>query len=332
MKNSFNVLLLFCFLLPVLSCHGQNPFGSEQLTLKQTIPLPGVEGRIDHMDVDLRHRILYMCALGNNSLEAVDLANGKVLHSIKGLHEPQGNAYVPQTGEIMVANGGDGSCRFYNAATFKLTASIALGSDADDVRYDSSSQKIYVGYGEGGIAVIDAVQHKKIAEAQLPAHPEGFQLDKKLDRLFVNVPDAGKIFSINLSDLKTSAEWKSPHGANFPMAIDEEQNILFIGCRTPARLVAINATTGNVVSEAVMVADVDDLYFDSRTNKVYVSGGGGAIQIFSFSDSRLRLIANIPTRGGARTSLLVPSLQFFLLAERAGGGKAAQVEVFGTTK
>ncbi|MGZ3854338.1 MAG: YncE family protein, partial [Flavisolibacter sp.] len=105
MKNSFNVLLLFCFLLPVLSCHGQKPFGSEQLTLKQTIPLPGVEGRIDHMDVDLRRRIIYICALGNNSLEAVDLASGKVLHSIKGLDEPQGTTYIPQINEIMVANG-----------------------------------------------------------------------------------------------------------------------------------------------------------------------------------------------------------------------------------
>lgn len=328
MKPILNLFVSLISLIPVLSCNGQKTFGNEQLTLKQTISLPGVEGRIDHMDVDLRHRILYMCALGNNSLEAVDLASGKVLHSVKGMDEPQGNAYIPQTGEIIVANGGDGNCRFYNAETFNLTATIALGSDADDVRYDSTTRKIYVGYGEGGIAVIDAVQHNKVAEAKLPAHPEGFQLDKKLNRLFVNVPDAGKIFSINLTDLKTAAEWKSPHGANFPMAIDEEHDVIFIGCRRPAKVVAINVKSGQVIAEADLISDVDDVYFDSRTNKVYASGGGGAINIFSYSAGKLQLIANIPTRSGARTSLLIPALNEFVLAERSNGGKAAQLSVF----
>ena len=87
-----------------------------------------------------------------------------------------------------------------------------------------------------------------------------------------------------------------------------------------------------MITELDLISDVDDLYFDSRTNKVYASGGGGAINIFSYSASKFQLIANIPTRAGARTSLLVPSLQFFILAERSGGGKAAQVDVFATTK
>ena len=330
MKPILHLLISLISLIPVLSCNGQKTFGSEQLTLKQTISLPGVEGRIDHMDVDLRRRIIYICALGNNSLEAVDLTSGKVLHSIKGLDEPQGTVYVPQTNEIMVANGGNGTCRFYNAETYKPTGSIELGSDADDVRFDSTTKRIYVGYGEGGIAVIDATQHKMLSEANLPAHPEGFQLDKKLNRLFVNVPDAGKIIALNLSDLKIAAEWKSPHGANFPMALDEKHDIIFVGCRRPAKLVALNAETGQVITELDLISDVDDLYFDSKTAKVYASGGGGAINIFSYSASKFQLIANIPTRSGARTSLLVPSLGLFLLAERGNGGKPAQLQVYST--
>src|SRR5690348_16528402 len=103
-------LIALSFLLSVsfLSCKGQKSFGSDQLTLKQTISLPQVKGRIDHLDVNLRSQIVYMAALGNNSLELIDIKNGKLLHSINGLDEPQGVVYIPQTNEVMVANGGNG--------------------------------------------------------------------------------------------------------------------------------------------------------------------------------------------------------------------------------
>src|SRR5215212_75596 len=196
------ILLLSFLYTSMLSCKGQKSFGSDELTLKKSIVIPDVNGRIDHLDANLEDQMVYVAALGNNSLEIVDLKEGKLLHSIKGLDEPQGVAYIPQTKEIIVANGGNGECKFYNAGTFENTATIDLGSDADDVRYDSIDQRIYVGYGDGGIAIIDAVKHEKIADVKLSAHPEGFQLDKQLNKLYVNVPDAGQIEVIDLKQLK----------------------------------------------------------------------------------------------------------------------------------
>src|SRR5258708_32671447 len=131
-------------------CSAQSSYGTDQLTLSKTIPLPKVKGRIDHLDVDLKDGVVYVAALGNNTLEVVDLAKGQLIHSIGGLDEPQGVGYIPQTQEIIVANGGSGDCYFYNARTFEKVATVRLGSDADDVRYDSSERKIYVGYGNGG--------------------------------------------------------------------------------------------------------------------------------------------------------------------------------------
>ena len=332
MKTLSPVLFSIFLLAAILACKGQKSFGNNQLTLQQEISLPQVKGRIDHLDASLVNQVVYMAALGNNSLEVIDLKNGKLLHSIKELNEPQGVVYVPQTNEVMVANGGNGSCLFYNAHTFQNTGKIDLGSDADDVRYDSVAKKIYVGYGEGGIAVIDAIQHKKIADGKLPAHPEGFQIDTKLDRLFVNVPDAGKIVVFSLSDMKIIAEWKTEFRANFPMSIDEKDHIIFIGYRRPGKLVAINETNGQTIATTDLIGDVDDLYFDERANKVYASGGGGAINIFSFRNSGFEQIASIPTRTGARTSLLLPNLDLFLLAERSNGTQPAQLSIFRIVK
>jgi outer membrane protein assembly factor BamB len=327
MQRLQSMLLFFFLYTSMLSCNGQKSFGSNELTLQKSISMPDVKGRIDHLDADLKDQVVYMAALGNNSLEVVDLKNGKLLHSIKGLDEPQGVAFVPQTKEIIVANGGNGQCKFYNAKTFENTASIDLGSDADDIRYDSIDQRIYVGYGDGGIAIIDAVKHEKIADVKLSAHPEGFRLDKQLGKLFVNVPDADEIEVIELETLSVVNKWKTKYSANFPIAIDENRHIVFVGYRRPGKLVAINARTGKIISETELVSDTDDLFFDERTGKIYASGGGGAINIFSFENFRIVPVASIPTRSGARTSLLIPQLNIFVLAERAGD-EPARLQVY----
>jgi len=327
MMKANRLLISAFFAISVFSCKGQNSFGNEQLLLKQSITLPGVNGRIDHLDCNLKDQIIYLAALSGNSLEVIDLKTGKVLHSVKGLNEPQGVAYIPQTKEVIVANGQNGACVFYNAQTFELTGNIDLGSDADDVRYDSLAEKIYVGYGDGGLAIIDARTHKQVGGVKLPAHPEGFQIDRGGNKVFVNVPGAGEIDVIDLEDMKLTETWKTEYHANFPMAINPVDHIVFIGYRRPAKLVALNGTTGETIAEADMVSDIDDLYYDERSKKLYASGGGGAVNVFTFTNSKFTITANIPTKGGARTSLLVSSLNIFCLAERADG-KPARLQVF----
>ncbi|MBD0376375.1 MAG: YncE family protein, partial [Flavisolibacter sp.] len=287
------------------------------------------KGRIDHMDVNLKARIIYMAALGNNTLEVIDIANGKLLHSISGLDEPQGVGYIPQHNEIIVANGGNGDCYFYSAATFEKVATVHLASDADDVRVDSAAKKIYVGYGKGGIAVIDADTHQQVGDVQLPAHPEGFQIDKALNQLYVNLPDAGIVGVIDLKEMKLTAKWPNNNlAANFPMAIDTVQHHVFIGYRKPARLVVMNARNNQFISSLDIVGDTDDLYYDNRSHTVYISGGEGAINLFRENGSTYKQIANVPTRSGARTSLLIPQLKLFAVAARPAQGQPAALLVY----
>src|SRR5215510_11531964 len=96
------LMFVLCVVDCVLSVNSQS---KAPLTLIQTIPLPGVEGRIDHLSVDLKGQRLFIAALGNNTLEVVDLAQGKRIRSIAGLREPQGVVYVPELDQVVVANG-----------------------------------------------------------------------------------------------------------------------------------------------------------------------------------------------------------------------------------
>src|SRR5262249_22137249 len=109
----FLLVVIFC----VSSANGQ---GVGPLKLAQTIPMPGVEGRIDHLSVDLKGQRLFVAALGNNTLEVIDLAQGKRLRSIPGLREPQGVVYIPELDQVVVANGDDGTVRTFDGKSFMM--------------------------------------------------------------------------------------------------------------------------------------------------------------------------------------------------------------------
>lgn len=339
MKYYLLQIFLFTSCCSFSGCKGQSTFGANYLKLAKIISLPGVKGRIDHLDINLKDQVVYIAALGSNTLEVVDLNSGKILKSIPGLDEPQGVAYIPQNHEVFVANGGNGECYFYNAGTFEKIAAIQLKSDADDVRYDSVDKKIYVGYGRGGIAIIDAQTKKQIADIKLPGHPEGFQVNRKNSLLYVNLPGASLISIVDLKELKSVRDLsKDYRSGNFPMALDSSGNILFIGYRHPGKLVVMNANSGHRISVSELTNDSDDLFYDEITKRIYVSCGGGYtnqgyINIFQFEgEGKYVQIANIPTRNGARTSLLVPQLHLFLVCEPSVYGHDGELMVYQVQK
>src|SRR2546422_9310156 len=163
----------------------------------QTIPLRNVEGRIDHMAVDLKGERLFIAALGNNTVEIVDLRAGKHIGSITGLHEPQGVGFVPEFNKIFIANAKSGACEVFDGSSFNPIKSIKFSDDADNIRYDAAARRIYIGYGSGGLGIIDAATGDQLGEIKLEGHPESFQLEKSVARSFVNIPTSPKIIRLD---------------------------------------------------------------------------------------------------------------------------------------
>jgi DNA-binding beta-propeller fold protein YncE len=151
---------------------------SAPLKLKQTIPLPGVEGRIDHFAADPSGQRLFVCALGNNSLEVIDLQKGERVHSITGLGAPQGVGYAPEVNRLFVANDKGGICKIYDGKSFQTVGELNLEDDADNVRYDEASKKFYVGFGSGGIAVVNAADGNKSVPLNSARIPKLFSWKK----------------------------------------------------------------------------------------------------------------------------------------------------------
>jgi len=311
-------------LLAALPAHAQDA----PLALEAKIPLGDVSGRIDHMAVDLARKRLFVAELGNDSVGVVDIAGGAVLRRLTGLREPQGVGYLAAADMLYVASARDGSVSLFQGEALMPGGRVELGDDADNIRIDAQTQRVYVGYGSGGIAALDA-RGALIAKIALPGHPEGFQLDPRSTRIYVNVPDERQIAVLDRTVNAQVASWK-PSGmrANFPMALDVARGRVLVGFRSPARLVAYDANDGKIAATVETCGDTDDVFVDAKRDRVYVSCGDGLIDVFAPADAAYRRLARIETNSGARTALFVPKLDRLYLAVRARGREPAAIWVY----
>jgi DNA-binding beta-propeller fold protein YncE len=301
----------------------------QPLQLEKTIELPDVEGRIDHMSVDVKGGRLFVSALGNNTLEVIDIKAGKRVRTISGLQEPQGVLYVSDVDRLYVANSKDGRVRVFDGSSYAPLKSLDYGDDADNLRYDSDHKRIYVGYGSGALAEIDE-QGNKAGEIKLDAHPESFQLEKDSARIYVNLPKSRKLAVLDREKRAIIATW--PIGmalANYPMALDQADHRLFVITRFPARLLVFDTTTGKTVQRLPAAGDCDDVFYDRTRKRIYATGGEGTISVFEQTDpDHYKESARITTVKGARTGFFSPELDRLFLAVRRQGTQAAAIWVF----
>lgn len=298
------------------------------LVLEGKIALGKVSGRIDHLAIDLQRQRLFVAELGNDTVGVIDLRTTTV-RTLDGFREPQGIGYARATDEVYVANAGDGSVRILAGEDLASKGRIELGDDADNVRIDASASRVFVGYGKGALAVIDAPSYHKVANIPLKGHPESFQLDPATGRAFVNVPDAGHVAVVDIASAKQVASWQVPGlRSNFPMTVDNDGGQVFVAYRRPAKLVVFAGRDGTVVNTLDLCDDSDDVFFDARRHRLYASCGAGAVDVFERSPQGWAHKDRIPTVSGSRTSLFVPELDRLYLAVRASGREPASVWVF----
>jgi DNA-binding beta-propeller fold protein YncE len=300
------------------------------LQLEEQIPVPGVAGRLDHFTADAKRRRLFVSALGNNTLEVIDVFAGRVVHSIKGLAQPQGPLYVPGVDKLYVANAEDGKVRVYDGATYTLRKTIDFGKDPDNMRYDEASKTVFVGFGEddGGIAMIDPKTDERVGKVyKTEGHPESFQVEASGGHIYVNVPDADNV--VESIDRKTGAVTKWPlEGlrANYAMALNEGDHRLYTITRKTPMMVVLNTETGNEVTRLRAAGECDDVFFDTSRKRIYVIGAEGFISVFQQNDpDHYELIANVPSGIGIRTGFYFTNRDRFYVAVPAKGSEPAQV-------
>lgn len=301
----------------------------EPLVLVQTIALPDVRGRIDHLDIDLEGGRLFVAALGNDTVEVIDLNTGRRITRIEHLREPQGVVYDPDAKRLIVASGADARVDVLDGSTLSPIARVATLQDADNLRYEPARGRLYVGYGSA-LAVVDALNMEKVADVRLAGHPESFQLESTGSRIFVNIPSARQVAIVDRLKGTVLATWNlGEMGANFPIMLDEVNHRLLVVTRRPAALLAYDTETGKRVGGVPVCGDADDLFFDSGRKRAYVICGEGAVAVVQqVNPDHYEVIGQVDTAPGARTGLLVPARRTLYVAVPAQLSAPAEIRVY----
>ena len=307
---------------------------AQPLRLEKTIPLGAINGRIDHLSADIAGNRIFVAALGNNTVEVVDLKAGKVVHTITGQHEPQGIFYWPENNRLYVANGQDGHLRVFDGRSFAQIGDYDFNGDADNVRFDPKGKEVFVGYGDGALGVVNADLKSRVGDTMLDAHPESFQLERQGPRIFVNVPKASNVTVVDRRTRSVTARWPVTGAQqNYPMSLDETNHRLFIGCRKPAKMLVLDTSSGKEIAAIDVVGDTDDLFYDASSKRIYVAGGAGSITVLAQKDpDHYESVATVPTAPGARTALFVPELKRLYVARPHRGKQDAALLVFAVSE
>jgi len=309
---------------------GGSKAGGCSLTEIGTISLPNVPNRLDHMAFSAQLKLLVITARNNNSIAFANTTSMKLDKVVRGFSLPNAVGLLNQDTALVVTNGGNGTVSIIDPLQYGSLAKIDLPSNADNMLVDPLASKLYVGYGDGGVAVINTTDWKLAQSVPLIGHPEAMSVEKNGSELFVNVPAGDYVAVLDKTTGKTLGNWPIMNATGvFPMAFDESHHVLFVGSRSPAKLIMINTLTGTEVTEIGIPGDADDIFFDAANGCVFVSSGDGFVTaVKEVAPSSFRMVQSIPTYPGARTSLLDASSGLYFLAAPQSQDASAMVVVY----
>jgi DNA-binding beta-propeller fold protein YncE len=338
MQKWHMILLTSGFLLMVPPAVCQT--AGKPLRLEQTIFMPNVRGRLDHMDVDSEGKRLFLAALENGTLEVLDLRSGKWVRRLTGFKKPQGVLYIRKLNKLFVASGDDAMLRVFKGDTLDPLDSIHLEPGPNRVVYDPHNDVVYVGYGGkdagehyGKVGIIDAKNDKHIGDIKVSAHPSELLLNKGGSKLFVFMAVANELQVVDTEKLQIVATWRVTSQQPGDAALDESNFRLFIGTHIPAEMIVMDSRSGNEIAHLATAEGMDGVCFDRRRQYIYVSGGRGLPEGFAYvyhehDANHYDNVGKIPTREGAGTSFWSPELDRYYVAAPATALHEAEILVF----
>ncbi len=288
-RNCLSVLLLF--FIPLL-VHAQQP---APLKLIQSIPLPGLkEGDFDHFAIDL---------------------DG-----------------------LFVVDGDASEIKIYDTNTYGLVGHAPLYIDADSQAYDPETKLMYVVSGGreahtpySYISLVDTTQSKKILDIKIDANwLEAIALEKRGPRLFVNITSENAVGVMDRNRHSITAKWpiSSETQQNLPLFLDEPNHRLLLTTRKPSKLIVIDSDTGKVTTSAPCVGMVDDIAYDAKLKRVYLSGDQ-FVEVFKQDDAdHYTSLGKTASGFRAKTALFVPELNRYFLAVPRHAQRQAEVRVY----
>jgi DNA-binding beta-propeller fold protein YncE len=295
----------------------------------RTLPLPDNNAgdvSMDYIAYDPGTNSVWVPGGNTGAVDVVDVATGKVRQipgfSTKEVEVRAGKRVFGPTaasigaGVVYIGNRGDSTVCAFNSASLAKGACDHLDSTPDAVVYVAPTKEVWVTTpGDKSIHVLDAKTLEQKAKLDFEGNPEGFAVDAKRGRFYTNLEDKDRTLAIDLKTQKTIATWNPSCGKEGPhgLGVDATAGHLFVACSTLAEV--LDAGRDGAVLSMVDTGDgVDDIYYAPATHLLYVGAARAAKLTIAHADEngRLSVVAQVPTREGARNGVLAKNGNLYL--------------------
>ncbi len=281
------------------------------------IELNGPAGQLNHMAVndDLGH--LYIANKVGATLDIVDLKAGKLIQQIPDLPGSSGIDWVPNKNWVVMPNGNGTVCSIfeYDGKQYNLLKKIDV-SASSKARYNPLNDSIYIKnrIGDTHVTSVYDTDLVHVTDITLPGNHSSFEMSKSKPRLYIN-NGKGDVYVV---DTKKNAYLETINlelaTINKPVVLDEANDRVFLGCRKPASVVIVDGKSNKEIMKVDVCNGMDDIAFDPKRGRVYVSCGEGVTSVVGQSDpDHYTFLGNVPTHKSARTCVFSPGLDLYIL-------------------
>jgi DNA-binding beta-propeller fold protein YncE len=301
----------------------------------RTLALPDHgQGNItmDYIAYDPKTGYVWVPAINIGSVDVVDTSNGSVREisgfatkelEFKGRKRAQGPSGVSiGDGVVYIGDRADSSVCAVDESTLARKTCGHIDSTPDGVVYVAPTKEVWVtAPGDNSVRILDSQTLSQKEKLTFEGRPEGYAVDAKRGRLYMNYEDKDLTTAIDLKTHKTVAKWQSSCGEDGPhgLSVDQETGYLFVACSTLAEVLDAGHD-GKKLSSINTGDGVDDLNYSTATHTLFVGAAKDKRLTVARVDAngKLSQIAVVPTQSGARNGVVTKDGTVYLAHSQLG--------------
>jgi DNA-binding beta-propeller fold protein YncE len=265
---------------------------------------------------------VYVVDTSNDSVREIpDFATNEV--EVGGRKRTQGPSGVSVgDGVVYIGDRADSSVCAVDEKTLARKTCGHIDSTPDGVVYVAPTKEVWVtAPRDNSVRILDSQSLTQKEKLTFEGRPEGYAVDAKRGRLYMNYEDKDVTTAIDLKSRKTVAKWPSACGEDGPhgISVDQDAGFLFVACSTRAEVLDAGHN-GEKLSSVDTGDGVDDLNYSPVTHMLYVGAARDARLTVAQIDpaGKLTVVAQVPTHQGARNGVTTKGGTVYLAHSQLG--------------
>jgi DNA-binding beta-propeller fold protein YncE len=287
---------------------------------------------MDYIAYDPKTGYVWVPAINIGSVDVVDTSNGSVREisgfatkelDVKGRKRTQGPSGVSiGDGMVYIGDRADSSICAIDEKTLARKTCGHIDSTPDGVVYVAPTKEVWVtAPGDNSVRILDSQTLNQKEKLTFEGRPEGYAVDAKRGRLYMNYEDKDLTTAIDLKTHKTLAKWQSSCGEDGPhgLSVDQDAGYLFVACSTRAEVLDAGHN-GEKLSSIDTGDGVDDLNYSPSAHMLYLGAAKDARLTVARVDAtgKLSQVAVVPTHEGARNGVVTKDGTLYLAHSQLG--------------